>query len=191
MQEKSIVLIDAENVLNGWFRYCKENNLNGKLDYKKLVDKLSEGTNLLRAYFYDGVQENTPVRKKNFLTALQRNEIQLRTKVLKNRSYTCCHCNKQNNRQVQKGVDVSLATDILRHAWQETSDVCIVVSGDEDYKDAIEAAKDKGMKVWVASFLHCLSNELRNNVDKVIFIEDIFDRITLVPQKGEQEKQKV
>lgn len=179
MQEKSIVLIDGENVLNGWRRYCYERGLDDRLDYQKLVTKLSEGTNLLRAYFYDGVQEELPLRKKKFLTALQRNGIQLRIKVLKSRSYKCAHCGNRNDKQVQKGVDVSLATDILRHAWQKTSDVCIIVSGDEDYKDAIEVAKDKGVKIWVASFSKSLSVEIRNNADRVILLENIFEDVKL------------
>ena len=80
--EKSVVLIDAENVLCGWFDYCGDNNLREKIDYKKLIKKLSEETNLLRPYFYDAVPEHIPLKKKNFLKALQHQGVQLRTKIL-------------------------------------------------------------------------------------------------------------
>ncbi|MEK6884216.1 MAG: NYN domain-containing protein, partial [Nanoarchaeota archaeon] len=178
-----IVLIDAENILKSWRRHCQNNSLDDKIDYQKLVQVLSKDTNLLRAYFYDAVPENIPTKKKNFFTALQTKGIQLRTKILKNRKHICSKCKNVDTRTIQKGVDVSLATDILRHAWQNTCNICIVVSGDEDYKDAIECIKDKGIKVWVASFKASLSSELRNTADKIIFIDDIFDSIKQESQK--------
>ncbi len=176
-KEKAVVLIDAGNVYYGWKQFCKNNQLDYKLDYLKLINSLSKETNLLRAYFYDGVPENIPLKKKNFLEALQKEGVQLRTKILKNRNYTCTNCKYNDKRIIQKGVDVSLATDILRHSWQGTCDICIVLSGDEDYKDAIECAKDKGVKVWVASFKQSLSRELRNSADRVIYLDSLFDEV--------------
>ena len=177
MKEKSVVLIDAENVLKPWQKYCTKMNLNEKINYSNLVKVLSQDTNLLRAYFYDGVPEDIPIKKKNFLEALQKQGIQLRTKILKNRYHMCNNCNVPTLKSIQKGVDVSLATDILRHAFQQTCEICIVVSGDADYKDAIEVAKDKGIKVWVASFKSALSSEVERTVDKVIILDEIFDKI--------------
>ena len=175
--EKSVVLIDAENVIKPWRNYCDEKGVAEKIDYKKLEAVLSADTNLLRAYFYDGVPEAIPLKKKNFLEALEKQGIQLRTKILKNRHNKCKACGDVSLRAIQKGVDVSLATDILRHAFQKTCEICIVVSGDEDYCDAILAAKDLGIKVWVASFKSSLSSKVERNADRVFFIEDIFDKI--------------
>ena len=179
MNKVSVVLIDGGNVINGWWRFCEQNHLKAKIDYAKLVKKLSEGTDLLRGYFYDGVPEYLQKGKKVFFEALQKQGIQLRTKTLKNRTNTCSNCGYTEQKAVQKGVDVSLATDILRHAWQRTCNICIVVSGDEDYKDAIECVKDKGIKVWVASFKCCLSFEMRKIADKMIFLDDIFNDIIM------------
>jgi uncharacterized LabA/DUF88 family protein len=177
MNKVSVVLIDSGNVINGWWQYCHQNKFDEKIDYSKLINKLSEGTDLLRGYFYDGVPEYLPKSKLMFLEALQKQGIQLRTKVLKNRTQKCAKCGNIEQKTIQKGVDVSLATDILRHAWQQTCNICIVVSGDEDYKDAIECVKDKGIKVWVASFKSCLSFEMRKIADKMIFLDDIFNDI--------------
>lgn len=175
--EKFLVLIDGENIIRSWWTYCNTNGLKENIDYVRLVSKLTEGTNLLRAIFYDGVPENIPIKKKNFHGALQHNGIQLRTKILKNRTHTCTKCKNRDLRLVQKGVDVSLATDILRHAWQKSCEVCIVASGDDDYRDAIDCAKEKGLKVWVASFKNSLSSDLRKSADKTIFLDDIFNEI--------------
>jgi uncharacterized LabA/DUF88 family protein len=145
--EKSLVLIDGQNVIKGCMTYCELNRIKKKVDYVKLINTLSENTNLLRAYFYDAIQEKVNRNKEQFLYALQKKGIQLRTKTLKNRSIVCNKCGNKEIKTIQKGVDVSLATDILRHAWQNTCDICIIVSGDEDYKDAIECVKDKGVKI--------------------------------------------
>ena len=56
------------------------------------------------------------------------------------------------------------------------------MQGDEDYKDAIDVARDKGIKVWIASFRKSLARELRNNADKVLFIEDFIEQICLGSQ---------
>ncbi|MBS3142507.1 NYN domain-containing protein [Candidatus Woesearchaeota archaeon] len=168
--EKSVILIDAENLLKSWQSHF------GKaiyIDYQKLIGTLSRNTNLLRCYYYDAVPETIPMKKKQFLNALQRKGMQLRLKVLKSRTIQCPSCSKLITRDVQKGVDVSLATDILRHAWQQTCDICIIVSGDEDYKDAIDVAKDKGIKIWIVSFRDSLSSELGRSADRVFYIEDI------------------
>ncbi|MFH1072168.1 MAG: NYN domain-containing protein [Nanoarchaeota archaeon] len=177
MLEKSIVLIDAENVIKNWRVYCVERGLDYKIDYKKLIQVLTKHTNLLRAYFYDGVSENILAKKKNFLEALQKAGIQLRTKALKKKRMVCEHCGHQTIKEVQKGVDVSLATDILRHGFQRTCDICIIVSGDEDYKDAIDLVKDIGIKVWVVSLRNALSSELEKTADKIFFIDDFVDQI--------------
>jgi len=175
--EKSLILIDAENVIKSWQTHCIEQKLITKIDYVKLVNKLSEGTNLLRAIFYDGVPEVLSINKKNFLTALSKHGIQIKTKIIKQRKSNCPHCGCQVNRYVQKGVDVSLASDIVRHAFQGTCDICIIVSGDEDYKDAIEIAKDKGLKIWVASFRNSLSVDLERSTDRVVYLDDLFENI--------------
>ncbi|MBI5392738.1 NYN domain-containing protein [Candidatus Woesearchaeota archaeon] len=127
--------------------------------------------------FNSGVPEQIPVKKKNFIQALQEKGIQIRTKILKNRKMVCPNCSTTHERQIQKGVDISLATDILRHALQKTCNICIIVSGDEDFKDAIECAKDAGIKIWVASFRNSLSKEIKITADKIIYLDDLFNDI--------------
>lgn len=177
--EKSLILIDAENIIKSWQTHCLEKKVSSKIDYLKLVQKLSENANLLRAIFYDGVSDKLSINKKNFLTALSKNGIQIKTKVIRQRRSVCPHCGGYISRFVQKGVDVSLASDIVRHAFQGTCNICIIVSGDEDYKDAIEIAKDKGLKIWVAAFRHSLSVDLERSADRLIFLDDLFKDIIL------------
>ena len=89
MPERSLVFIDAENILHAWRKYCEQQGKNVKIDYAKLVKYLAKDTNLLRAYFYDGMPPNATIEKRKFHEALQHQGIQLRTKILRNKSETC------------------------------------------------------------------------------------------------------
>ncbi|MBL8521586.1 MAG: NYN domain-containing protein [Betaproteobacteria bacterium] len=48
-----------------------------------------------------------------------------------------------------KRVDVSLATDMLRHAAHHNYDIAVIVSGDEDFVPLIEAVQAEGRGVHV------------------------------------------
>jgi len=48
-------------------------------------------------------------------------------------------------------VDVNLATDLLER--RDIYDVGIIVSGDQDYVPAVQAAKDRGKQIVNVSFL--------------------------------------
>jgi uncharacterized LabA/DUF88 family protein len=58
-----------------------------------------------------------------------------------------------NGSQVEKGVDVMLAVDMLTLAFKDRYDVAILVSGDADYKHAIERIKfETGKTVELQQF---------------------------------------
>ena len=66
---------------------------------------------------------------------------------------------------VEKGVDIMIATDILKYAWNNSYDVAILVSGDGDFAYAVQSAKDSGAQIEVAAFPSNLSSELANSAD--------------------------
>lgn len=51
-----------------------------------------------------------------------------------------------------KGVDISLATDMLTHAFQNHFDVAVLLAGDADYKPLVGRVKSLGKLVWVWYF---------------------------------------
>ncbi|MCH8110312.1 MAG: NYN domain-containing protein, partial [Chloroflexi bacterium] len=67
---------------------------------------------------------------------------------------------------VEKGVDIMLATDLLRFGWDDLYDVAIVVSGDGDFAYALQAVKDMGKHVEVAAFTANLAWELAQVADE-------------------------
>lgn len=79
--------------------------------------------------------------------------------------------------EYQKGIDVALVTELLRMAREDVYDTAIVVSGDNDYKNAIECTKLWGKRVEVASFRSALGGDLKQVADKLIFLDNILDKI--------------
>ena len=49
----------------------------------------------------------------------------------------------------QKGVDIALAVDTLRHAERRNMDTCLLISGDGDFRPLVEALVEMGLSAWV------------------------------------------
>ena len=73
-------------------------------------------------------------------------------------------------RPYEKGIDIKLATDMIIHGVRNNYDVAILVSGDTDFADALQAVKDFGRHVEVALFRGTGSEILREVADRVIQI---------------------
>ena len=79
---------------------------------------------------------------------------------------------------VEKGVDIMLATDMLRFAWNDLYDVAVLVSGDGDFAYAVQAVKDMGKYVEVAAFTSNLSWDLAQTADnREFFTPDYFTEL--------------
>lgn len=75
----------------------------------------------------------------------------------------------------EKGVDVNLAVDMIR--LSDIYDICILVSGDQDFIPAVQLIKDKGKNVYIPEFImrnktvvHAVSPKLKECVDGCIKI---------------------
>ena len=53
---------------------------------------------------------------------------------------------------VEKGVDVSIVTDMLQHAWDNTYDIGVLVSPDGDFIPAVQFLDKRGKKILHAGF---------------------------------------
>jgi uncharacterized LabA/DUF88 family protein len=51
-----------------------------------------------------------------------------------------------------KGVDISLATEVLSNAYKDNYDVAVLVAGDADYVPMVEEVKRQGKIVYVSFF---------------------------------------
>lgn len=79
----------------------------------------------------------------------------------------CPSCKSLLDRTVEKGVDTAIVTDMLQHAWDNTYDVGVLMSGDRDFIPAVQFLNRKGKKIVHASFTN-LGQELANECWKQI-----------------------
>lgn len=76
-----------------------------------------------------------------------------------------------------KGVDVSLTTALVSHAYRHSYEVAYLLAGDGDYVPMVEEAKRAGRRVVVAFFeKHGLNPELRIAADHFIDLTDPLER---------------
>ena len=131
------------------------------MNFHAFSTKLAKGRTLFRTYYYNVLRdrERNPQAyddQQKFLAALYKTPyMDIRLGGSKMRGDVA----------VEKGIDIMLATDMLRFAWNDLYDVAVLVSGDGDYAYAVQAVKDLGKYVEVAAFTSNLSYELTQVAD--------------------------
>ena len=71
---------------------------------------------------------------------------------------------------IEKGVDIYLAVDMLRYAYNDIYDIAILISSDGDFSEAVNAVKDLGRHVEYAHFSTGQSKHLMDCCDKSILL---------------------
>ncbi len=98
---------------------------------------------------------------------------------LKESHNVCPECKQPFDRHVQKGVDVGIATLIIKLAAQGVYDRLILSAGDGDFEDAISYVKSELHKeVWVSGSVANLSTDLQSYSDNVLWLEDMLPAIS-------------
>ena len=74
-----------------------------------------------------------------------------------------------------KAVDITLARDMLVHAFRDNYDTAFLIAGDRDYQPLVEEVKRVGKNVFVCFFESTgLSKELRLSSDRFWPLEEYF-----------------
>ena len=73
----------------------------------------------------------------------------------------CPSCEGKLELTTEKGVDTAIVTDMLQHAWDNTYDTGVLLSGDADFIPAVKFLNLKGKKMVHASFIN-LGQDLAN-----------------------------
>ena len=135
------------------------------MDFGAFALKLARGRPIFRTYYYNILRdsERNPQAyrdQQKFLTALYSTPyLEVRLGISKPRGDVA----------VEKGVDIMIATDLLRFAWEDLYDVAILVSGDGDFTYAAQTVKNMGKHIEVAAFPSNLSWELTQVADRPEF----------------------
>jgi uncharacterized LabA/DUF88 family protein len=159
MRGKIAIFIDGNNLFHA------ARAVGVEIDYAKLLNFLRGSSDLLRAFFYTGVDERAE-RQQGFLLWMRRNGYRVVEKELK----TYADGTKKAN------LDVEIAVDMLSLA--DKYDTAVLVSGDEDFAYAINAVAYKGVRVELAGFRSNTSPRLIDVADQFIELDSHVDQIT-------------
>ena len=85
--------------------------------------------------------------------------------------------NKLRQKNKEKGVDVALVTDFLMLGMRAAFDEALIVSGDQDYVNAIEAVQSLGKRVVIACFENSFPEEMYRYVDQYVRLDDFAKEI--------------
>ena len=162
------IFIDGSNLYHSLTENCQRHDV----DFGAFASKLTGDRQLFRTYYYNVLrdQDRNPQAyqdQQRFLNALSNTpylEVRLGSSKMR------------GDVSVEKGVDIMIATDMLRMAWRDTYDVAVLVTGDGDFAYAAQAVKDMGKHVQVAAFQANLALELGNIADeRELFTPEYFE----------------
>jgi uncharacterized LabA/DUF88 family protein len=155
----------------------------GIFDYMKLKSELERraGGPFRESYFLNTVSTYGDAAQDRFHEWLQHMPptgpgMQVRLYTTKQMHGTCEHCGQSYARDVQKGVDVGLATLLLRLA--PNYDRLVLSAGDGDLADAIQGiVADYNTEVVVAGFRGSVSRGLLEAGAKALFIDEFWSSV--------------
>lgn len=162
MSGRAVLLVDGGYYSNIDY-FCRD-TAGGKLDLVALSNRLCDefDCDLLRTKFYHAYpyrsdsptqDEQERYRKtQSFFDAIDNlRECQFVEKGrVKQEHADCPECDEHFTHPSQKGVDVGIAVDLVEMAYQGSADAFILLSGDEDLKHAVSAAKERLANVYLA-----------------------------------------
>lgn len=165
-EERVCIFIDGSNL----YHCLKADHGRANIDFERFIAALCKGRTLMRAYYYTAPRDQTTDATKyeeqqRFFAYLWRVPyLQVELGRLEKRGDTW----------VEKGVDVSLAVDMLELAYRNAYDTAILVSGDGDFARVAKAVKALGKHVENA-FGHCgQSRQLRQACDVSVLLDSNF-----------------
>jgi len=159
--DRVMIFIDGSNFYHG----CKRVLSSAAVDFEKFAELLCDNRQLRAVYYY-----NAPVRRQDdeeryrgqqrFLAKIQRIpyfKVKLGRLVRRAGSF------------VEKGVDLTMAMDMLLYGLRDNYDVAILVSGDGDFAALADAiGDDLGKHIENAYFLSGRSQVLENACHRFI-----------------------
>ena len=176
MPPRTIWIVDAAYVFSA---------APGKIDYVKLkteLEKLNGGV-FYESYYLNSTQESPTEAEQSFLTWLktappQGPKMRVQLYKLKNLHVKCPQCATPFDRHVQKGVDVGIATLMIKLATQNLYDRLLLSAGDGDFEDAISYVKsDLHKEIWISGFTNTVSADLQSYADRVVWINDFWKQV--------------
>lgn len=171
MVQKTIWIIDAAYLLKA---------APDRFDYLKLKSYLEDvnGGAFSESYYLDSTPNPPTDQQDAFHTWLKTAapkgpHMRVKLYELKHMHMQCPRCSHEFEREVQKGVDVGIATLIVRLAAQDQYSRLLLSAGDGDFEDAIAFAKEEmHREFWLSGFTGSVSADLQSYADRVIWLDE-------------------
>ena len=176
MADRTVWIVDAAYLMKA---------APGRFDYLKLKTELESlvGAPFFESYYLNSTPNPPTDAQDAFHTWLKTAppsgpKMRVQLYKLKDLHVTCPTCAAHFDRAVQKGVDVGIATLILKLATQEQYSRLILAAGDGDFEDAIAYVKSELHKeIWIAGFDGSVSADLQSYADKVLWLNGSWEAI--------------
>ncbi len=166
--DRIALFIDGANL------YSAARALNCDLDFKKLTERFTGESRLVRAYYYTAVvegEEFSPIRP--LVDWLDYNGFTVVTKPVKR------YVDAQGHSRTKGNMDIEIAVDMLELAPR--LDHVVLFSGDGDFRRLAQAMQAKGVRVTVVSTVKSqppqIADDLRRQADAFIDLADIINEI--------------
>ncbi len=158
MPNRVAIFIDGSNLYNG----MRDNLSNTRFNLQELVAQLLGKRQLVRTYYYNALltedyENDLREGQQRFFESLRRIPF---TTVRLGRLHR-----RFDGTLVEKGIDVAIAVESLSLAYEDAYDTVLLVSGDGDYVQLVEAIKRKGKHVECAMFRNQSAGVLLEYVD--------------------------
>jgi len=167
--------------LDGAFLFHSLLNSEVRINYKKLVNYfLKENDFLAVCNYYTALPNEYDMddKHRNFIKILKK-EVRLRVRSVPLLKMHDIDGVAGSGTRYSKGEDILLACDLVKGAYTNQWDACIIVTGDADQLPAVSAAMDAGKHVTIASFRNSLSHVLELEANAVVYLDDILSEVRL------------
>lgn len=179
--KKGMVFIDGSNVFYDWKKAMPGRQLDIQ-KYIELVKSKYKEVNVLRTYYFTSqtatngsfLQQINKIPYTQVVTGrLQNKTIRIDTRA----GIKCPNCDKDIVdmfvTQVDKGTDVNIAVEMLKHAYNKAYDIAVLISRDADFTGVVKIIKDLGQNVELVLFEDSKGDaqELSETVDKITLVE--------------------
>ncbi|MFX1487571.1 MAG: NYN domain-containing protein [Promethearchaeota archaeon] len=168
-KKRAIIFLDHANLFHS-IKYFK--NINLRIDYKKLIDMISQNYYLTKkpiAYLGVPSKRLSPQyrKKMRFIKYLKKagfNTVEVKLKVLPDGTIK------------QKYIDKHIRSDMIHYASTDAYDVAILISGDKHFALTVKSLQKMGKQVQVWSWDEALSFRLVKaaGAANVHYLDDIF-----------------
>ncbi len=152
------------------------------IDYLKVLKFLGSKGDLVRAYYYTSLTEDTVLHP--LIDWLDYNGYTVITKTARE------YVDRDGNSKVKGNMGIEIAADMIEMA--DRVDHIVLFSGDADFRRAIEVVQSKGVRVTAISTMktspRIASDEMRRQPDEFIDLADIIDAIAKQPKENQNEK---